>query len=642
MTKNPLKNFSLLVGLAILLAIFTLSVLIRYTPKPEVRNIQNLDASLHVLFSVEAMSEAPLSLRKFLPLTTLGAPFNKYIGWGGAKFDTNGDAIYTSFPPLGFLAATTFFKALKLPIALNSLFYFNITLQLIAALLTFFLAKKIATRLECTNLAANACAVICALPYLFSIEALYSFGYIYWPHCLFQVIFIAYLSSIFIDANESKTDGGLYFSAALLYLMCLTEWSGYLVAFGASTAIYLLPTISKAHQKKFSFLSITAAMLAGATIVTAYACTVGLSTLVDALSSRFFARNFSSSTPIANLFSAYVDSYGFQLLLLPVGLFALWRLPPSNSKKTCLFLFIVALSAVAENLLMKQHATEYHFDRLKVLALFTILTSVAWQFYGWKFRSVIVLISCFSMYMAQETYHTRRFLPDVDVSENAKYKVLDMEDGYIATSHQVRGFLPLLFHRNVMEAVDMDTARSLQLTKNAPIYWIEGTDLSNLIIQISAVYRFGFDNQIDHFSALDCDKRLPNLSSMRVKSCVSTGLLNRRSLALVNVDINSLNLNYQQVQPFNLTNSTWKNGVARPPLPPIYIVKNTELTRDVYLSSRKFISIAFDDGFTRTINQTLEAGDFLNIYISGPGIDTENPNWSNAIKISKLTEKNLN
>lgn len=633
-----IKNIGKKQALLALLILLIGTVLFRFTIAPEAKNLQNLDATLHTLLTIEAASEAPLSVSKFLPIVTLDNPINKFVNWGGAKFDKSGNGIYTSFPPLGFIVPYIFMAALDLPASINSLFFFNILLQLATVLLAYQLAQSIAERLELDDLAVNLSAFLATVPYIFSPEALYSHGYVYWGHSLFQVFFLSYFVVI---SEATKLDRAVTTARyigifILLTLMCLTDWSGYLVAASVPFATLFLPSTPVARKRVLSLLAIGSAITAGTLMISAFSWVVGFDVFVAALKNRFFARNFNANIPLGDLFVAYGSSYGLFLVFIPMGIISIFILRKRKDLVLPNFLLVLTLAAIVENFLMKQHAIEYHYDRLKLLLLFTIAVPLLWALQKRVLKIVIAIVTVVAAGLSMASYKADRFFADIDVVSNTKYLTLNTDDGFLATSHQVRGFLTLMFHRNVMQDISIDRARQLALLKSYPVYWIDGIGLQNLVVQITGIYRFSSDGSIQHYSGLTCSERLQNLVSMSVTNCSKSDALFLRSIAIRNVSLDAIDIKSKALQPYDLTDATWLGGVGRASLGVVFFVENSEIARDVYLSSGKYFNVRFADGEVRKILSAREAGEFINVYLDGPPLDAKNVGRPQSIKLLKI------
>ncbi|WP_157739699.1 hypothetical protein [Paenibacillus kribbensis] len=91
--------------------------------KPD-SNINNIDASYHVLLTIDALNENSIKDHLFLPIVSLGSVGNKYISWGAAVPNEKGNYFYTSFPQLGFIIPYLFFCLFGLTLHVSFVFLF--------------------------------------------------------------------------------------------------------------------------------------------------------------------------------------------------------------------------------------------------------------------------------------------------------------------------------------------------------------------------------------------------------------------------------------------------------------------------------------------------------------------------------------
>lgn len=601
------------------------SILFRFMPEPERKNFQNLDATLHALFTIEAMAETPISTHKLLPIVTFGNQRDKFVGWGGAKFDSKGNGIYTSFPPLGFAVPYLAFKAFGLPPSINSLFLFNVLIQCASVFLAFNLARSVCSYIKIRHRSINVAAFIATLPYIFSTEALYSHGYAYWGQSLFQVFFLLFLSVIVRQAFSGKpvsfSQGAA--TSACVALMCLTEWSGFLAAAGVPVAFYFVRNIPLATRRTLSLIVIGSAAVAGMLLIAWFASSVGLDVLRDALQNRFAARGVTSSAPLSALLSGYLSSFGLFLVLIPAGMALMLRARRDRRLEMPVFILVVVLAAVFENIMMKQHATEYHYDRLKVLLLFTVTVPFLWLIPVRSIKVATLALALFASGASIATYRTDRFYEDIDADSNSAYvRAVDTSDGIVATENQVRGYTALMFRQNVHEGVRFNEAPLLAAANNKPVYWVDSDALQNLVLHVKGIFRVGVGGDIKHYSQIMCSEKIPSLAMLSVKGCVRAGELYVRDfVAYTPPALNELDLADDALQPFDLTNESWLGGVGRESMGAVFFVKATKLSRDVYLGHVRELSIHFADGQKRKVLTVRDTGEFLNIFVEGPPLN---------------------
>ena len=94
----------------LIVLMFFVSAAIRWSWRND-RIVSNIDASYHVLLTVDAMNQTPASVHRFLPIVTLGRPLDRDVRFGASVRGPGGIYYYTSFPPLGFVAPWAFFHS---------------------------------------------------------------------------------------------------------------------------------------------------------------------------------------------------------------------------------------------------------------------------------------------------------------------------------------------------------------------------------------------------------------------------------------------------------------------------------------------------------------------------------------------------
>lgn len=96
-------------GVYIILCFFGFSVFLRFEQYKDDINVKNLDASYHVIATVDSLQSVNIISSKLLPLVSFSGELNKHIPWGLAAEDRNGNLVYTSFPQGGFIAPYIYF-----------------------------------------------------------------------------------------------------------------------------------------------------------------------------------------------------------------------------------------------------------------------------------------------------------------------------------------------------------------------------------------------------------------------------------------------------------------------------------------------------------------------------------------------------
>jgi hypothetical protein len=364
-------------------ALIAISIIIRF-PKIDTYIFYNADATYHVLLTMEAYEETPVSIHKFLPIVSLGNPDDKGIKWGATIPDRYGNYYYTSFSPAGYLAPYFFIKIFRLPINEISLYIFNSILYTSCSLMSILLFIQLFDNV----LSRYFIVIMSTLVYLFSPEIMHSQGIVYWHHSLFQLLFLCQLN-LFLHLKNK-------YICVLFFVLCLiipyVEWTGYVSNMGFAIAVFLNEGIvfkkDKVEIKTQSLCTliciIILTVISFVIFVVHYLSVVSANDFCIALISRFFARNITAKMSFLSLFKGYIISYGIFSIIMPLILIVtLFR----KNTRVLFFGYInmykgicfISLFSLLENIIMKQHASTYSFDRIKaiVFIIFVLLCCVA-------------------------------------------------------------------------------------------------------------------------------------------------------------------------------------------------------------------------------------------------------------------------
>jgi hypothetical protein len=364
-----------------ILALFAASAAVRWARREE-PIVTNIDAPYHVLLTVQAMNETPASIHHFLPIVTLGRPMDRDVPFGSTLRGPLGIYYYTSFPPLGFVAPWAFFRLTGLAPNIEHLLVFNLALHLGATLLLALFVSELATAVGVEPFTHGALVLLAAATYLFTFEALYAHGIIYWHHSLFQVAWLTQLvaaARVLRAADDGsalrRRDVAVLFVASVL--APAIEWTGYLTSALVAARSYSRGVVAgRGDIRRLGAWLLLCPLVAGIAFVIHFASVLGIAPLIDALTSRAQSRS-GDFGQIHRLANAYVDSFGALLILVPV-LVALYaakvrRLPAS----WLLSVIVLTVVPLGENLALAQHATSYHFDRLKALIPIVTVSAMA-------------------------------------------------------------------------------------------------------------------------------------------------------------------------------------------------------------------------------------------------------------------------
>jgi len=449
--------------LALITAVFVIFVSVSKYRSDEV-NYRNSDAAWHTLLTIEAYSETPASQHLFLPIVSLGNQDNKNISWGATIPDDEGNYYYTSFSPAGYFLPWLFFKIFKLSVCEKSLYIFNTFLFGLSAILWMLFLMEFYEKEEKTAVLAIVGTII----YVLSPELLHGMGIVYWHQSLMQLTLLIQFAAYYkMKEGQSKLAGIIFYTMALInpYI----EWTGYVANVG-----FALAEMISGYKNNFRVSCRRILTLAFLTVCSFgifswhYLLRVDAQVFFDALKSRFMARNITTSVEYTALFGSYLKSFLFWWIFLFV--LVIWILIKRKSLAgRNLFWLFVFLFPAAENILMKQHAISYTYDKMKLVFFFSLLACELVvqldRLYTDKKKAFSSLIIIFTLacgllnyrsykndssYIWEANYRADNERIADYINENYSDAVLGVEDA------SIRGYMNLLFGKGIYEYTKPD------------------------------------------------------------------------------------------------------------------------------------------------------------------------------------------
>lgn len=474
------------VAVILILLFLTITVAIMKYQKGEI-DYHNSDATWHVLLTVTAYDETPISDHLFLPIVTLGKESDKGIPWGATIPDNKGNYYYTSFSPAGYFAPWLFLKIMNLPVNETGLYIFNSFLFCLSVGEMVWLISLVYKGQK----AKNILCLIAGLCYISAPELLHGMGVVYWHQSLLQVTLLLQIIMFYKYITENSRIGKyLFYTLALInpYI----EWTGYIANVGFAVAEmikYWRINKVKGFRKAITIGIVT--IISFGIFSLHYLLRVDFLIFVDALKNRFMARNVMTSTTLTCLFGSYYQSFLYiwvVLILLLVYCFGKIKKLELNHG----LLFFVITFPVMENIIMKQHALEYSYDRMKVIFIIIFLVcEVARNLLDVIGKNAAYLLipivgSAFVLnvnsYMKDSSY-----IQEVDYRQDNKiladYITNKYPDAVYASDSSIRGYMNLLFGRGIWEESNVDYAKQIAVDKgNRSIVFItqDGYKLRNI------------------------------------------------------------------------------------------------------------------------------------------------------------------
>ena len=470
--STPFRRFILAI-----VALFAISAALRWSWRSD-PIVANIEASYHVLLTVEAMNQTPVSVHRFLPIVTLGRQFDRDVRFGASVRGPQGIYYYTSFAPLGFVAPWAFFHVTGLTPSVEHLLLFNLCIHLAATLLFALLIREIVNAFAVERTTEAWVVMMTAATYLFTFEALYSHGVIYWHHSLFQVVWLIQLLAamrVFRAADAGlpvrRSDAVILLASSLIGPA--VEWTGYLAsATIAALCWWRSYATSRADLRRLGFGVVAGPAVAGIGFIAHFVSVIGVDALLAALKARAGARSTAHGSLDA-LGAGYVESYGALLVLVPGVVLVAFLVARRGLPTWLTALLVAAILPLGENLLLAQHATMYHFDRLKALVpmVMVIVVSIGVMPAVLRSRAVFAWLVVFCWCAGGlKRSRTIGVAPPMATNDVLMQRVAPRARtcAVYATNAVPRGWVELSFGANAYEAVpSVDSLKHLVATRGA-------------------------------------------------------------------------------------------------------------------------------------------------------------------------------
>lgn len=466
---NREKKSKLMVSVIVIFLVVVVSV-VKY--RSDEVNYLNSDATWHTLLTIEAYDETPISTHLFLPIVSLGNDEDKFIIWGATIPDKEGNYYYTSFSPAGYIAPWIFMKVFRLNACERSLYIFNSLLFLISAVLWSIFIFWI-FEAEKDNMWIS---IIGAATYVLTPELLHGMGIVYWHQSLMQVTLLIQIMAFWkMKKSEIKSAKVIFYLFA--FLNPYIEWTGYIANIGFSLAELMIN--HKKNLKKAFIRTLILGMITISSFLSFaghYLLRVDRNIFFRALRDRFMARNVATPVAFTSLFGSYLSSFLFLWVLLFILL--IWNvLKKQNIElKHGILMFILSFPII-ENVVMKQHAIAYPYDKMKACFILSFLVCELTHqiLLNSKNKKTAVLIASVcalitgvlnlrsylhnELYTWTTTYRTENRQIAAYVNENYPESVLGIEN------KPIRGYMNLLFGRGIYEFISSDALKDIAVKK---------------------------------------------------------------------------------------------------------------------------------------------------------------------------------
>lgn len=430
------------------------------------------DATWHTLLTIEAYNETPITQHLFLPIISLGKATDKNIPWGATVSDRVGNYYYTSFSPAGYFLPWLFIKCFRLGVTEKSLYVFNTFLLALSTIIWIRLLSRVYRKSKYKELLC----LVGSITYIFVPEILHGMGIVYWHQSVLQVTLIMQILAYYeYTIQEDHKYKLIFFAMALVNPY--TEWTGYVANIGFAVAELIR---NRRHGVIKSFIEPIkigiVTILSFLIFSVHYLFRIDADVFLLALKNRFMARNITTNVALTDVFGGYYKSFLFVWILLLC--FVVWnfiknkRLEISNG-----LLILVMAFPVLENIIMKQHAVAYTYDRMKAaFVVIFILCEVIRNLLEYsetvgheQHLIIILVVACavlnLQSYMKDEFYIWRTDYKE-DNEMLAKYITEQYPNALYASNGAVRGYMNLLWGRGIYEGQTLDLACGLATSQN--------------------------------------------------------------------------------------------------------------------------------------------------------------------------------
>lgn len=431
-------------------------------------NYYNSDATWHTLLTIEAYNETPVSDHLFLPIVSLGGQDNKHIAWGVTIPDKGGNYYYTSFPAAGYFFPWLFMKIFGLPVTERSLYIFNSFLYALSGgLWTWLIYKTYESSKEVVVISMTG-----MLTFIYSPELFHGMGIVYWHQSLMQVTLlfqiIAFYSMTQSDGRKARVAFYL-----LVLLNPVIEWTGYVANIGFALAELLFnwkKDRRRAAGKACKIVILT--VVSGILFISHYLLRVDIQYFLETIKSRFLERSIVETAELTDVFGGYFKSFLYLWVLFLILI--IWSFIQNGKLEIRhgWMLFVMAFPLV-ENLIMKEHAISYTYDRMKGIFVLSFLicelSSILLESAANKLSvlaGILAVTTCVCGLNLKAYMNNTDYIWSIDYRDYNQMLADYLNDYYTDSvlsteSNGVRGYVTLLFGRGIFEGTGVEETRRI-------------------------------------------------------------------------------------------------------------------------------------------------------------------------------------
>lgn len=210
------------------------------------------------------------------------------------------------------------------------------------------------------------------ITYVWAPELLHGMGIVYWHQSIMQVTLLLQIILYYRYAIEGSRNCKIAF-----YILALInpyiEWTGYVANLGFAMSDLLINRTSgkKEILKKVLFLGLLSIASFGVFSLY-YLLRVDMAEFLMALKSRFMARNVTTSIALTDVIGGCLKSFLYLWLLFII--LVIWCFVRCRSIQIKYGILLLAMAfPIIENVIMKEHALIYTYDRMNAIFLLSFL-----------------------------------------------------------------------------------------------------------------------------------------------------------------------------------------------------------------------------------------------------------------------------
>ena len=492
---HPRKIWSTYGHFILILGFFAVTLVLRLDAFREPVKGSHAWLSAHTVMTLQIWNEGGISNYNFSPVYTYDATNNKHLrSLASGLSDPAGNYYYVSYPPFSFLLAYAFVLVFQLAPSLTAIQVLNVLMHLAISWMLYAMVCRLFYRKIRHQIFYPA--LTASILYLFSAQALWCHGYMYFADTVIQTLWVAGLLLVFEIFFYGKSTSWPHLIALgiTLFLACYTEWLGYFYAASLFLVACRFSFENRVHLR-LVFISVIAVTSALSLTVFQYAQIDGLSAFIDASLNKYVDRSGYQTNQFyyIKLQLMYVLRHYWRLHLPYIGLLlflllALFThrerptLQGKRERRTIFFLIVTPI--ILHHAVFLEFSKMHDFALLKSLVFFCLAIAVllhhnlestldtfkkTFAAFSGAVIAILLALNLYTYYKYDAAVTTDKFRVAADAINNhaSKHESIyfvsqnDRENGTMVYMGSQRAFSPqvqLLSMRNALAVKNADAA----------------------------------------------------------------------------------------------------------------------------------------------------------------------------------------